>query len=71
MSQTPDRRPGALEEDDEIRLSTNAVGPTLPGAFNYTGTDFVMRDSAGNFNPRSGAASVDYAWRRHFLLMGG
>ena len=54
MSQTPDRRPGALEEDEEIRLITNAVPPTQVGAFNFDGSAFVMRDSIGNFNPRDG-----------------
>ena len=54
MPRTPDRRPGALIEDEEIRLITNAIGPTQDGALNYDGTSFVMRDSLGNFNPRSG-----------------
>lgn len=58
MPSTPDRRPGALIEDDEIRLGTNGVGPTVAGAFNYDGTSFVMRDSAGNFNPRSGGGGI-------------
>lgn len=53
MPRTPDRRPGALIEDEEIRLITNAIGPTQDGALNYDGTSFVMRDSLGNFNPRS------------------
>jgi hypothetical protein len=43
-----------LIEDEEIRLITNAIGPTQDGALNYDGTSFVMRDSLGNFNPRSG-----------------
>jgi hypothetical protein len=54
VPRTPDRRPGALIEDEEIRLITNAIGPTQDGALNYDGTSFVMRDSLGNFNPRSG-----------------
>lgn len=52
MSKTPDRRPGRLEEDEEIFLETNAVGPTQAGAFNYDGTSFKFRDSIGTFNPR-------------------
>ena len=56
MPITPDRRPGPLEEDEEFRLIANPVGPTQPGAMNYDGTSFVMQDTLGNFNPRSGGA---------------
>jgi hypothetical protein len=52
MAQTPDRRPGALEEDEEIRLIANAVSPTLSGAFNFNGVSFVFRDAQGDFDPR-------------------
>jgi len=52
---TPDRKPGPLEEDDEIQLVTNAIGPTVAGALNYNGTVFQLRDAAGTFDPRSGA----------------
>lgn len=55
MPRTPDRRPGALEEDEEVRLITNAIGPTQAGAFNYDGTSYVFRDSVGLFNPRGSA----------------
>lgn len=61
MPRTPDRRPGALIEDEEIRLITNAIGPTQDGALNYDGTSFVMRDSLGNFNPRSGGSGISAA----------
>lgn len=54
MPTTPDRKPGPLEEDEEIQFEANAIGPTQPGAFNYDGTDFKMRDSVGVFNPRTG-----------------
>lgn len=54
MPATPDRRPGPLEEDEEVRLAANPVPPTMPGAFNYNGTSFQMQDSIGIFNPRSG-----------------
>lgn len=55
MPQTPDRRPGALEEDDEIRLITNPTGPSQAGAFNYDGTSFAFRDAAGTYDPRVGS----------------
>lgn len=61
MAKTPDRRPGPLEEDEEIRLATNGAGPTLAGAFNFDGTAFVMRDSTGNFNPRTGGSGITAA----------
>lgn len=61
MPRTPDRRPGALIEDEEIRLITNAIGPTQDGALNYDGTSFVMRDSIGNFNPRSAGGGITEA----------
>jgi len=57
MARTPDRSPGAMIEDEEIRFISNASGPTVPGAFNYDGTEFVMRDAMGNFNPRSSAGA--------------
>lgn len=58
MPQTPDRRPGALIEDQEIRLITNATGPTTSGAFNYDGSSFIFRDSTGTFNPRTGGSGI-------------
>jgi hypothetical protein len=51
---TPDRRPGPLEEDDEIRLASNAIGPTQAGALNYDGSIFQFRDAVGTFDPRTG-----------------
>lgn len=53
MPITPDRSPGPLLEDEEIRLGTNAASPTQPGALTYNGTNFVFRDATGNYNPRS------------------
>lgn len=57
MARTPDRSPGAMIEDEEIRFLSNSNGPTVPGAFNYDGTEFVMRDAMGTFNPRSSASA--------------
>lgn len=53
MPRTPDRSPGALEEDEEIRLGANAVPPTVPGAVSFDGTAFQLRDAAGIFDPRA------------------
>ena len=54
MPATPDRKPGPLEEDEEIRFVANAVSPTQVGAMNYDGSSFQMRDATGVFDPRSG-----------------
>lgn len=58
MGTTPDRRPGPLIEDEEIRLVSNATGPTVAGAFNYDGTSFQMRDATGVFDPRTGGSGL-------------
>ena len=58
MPQTPDRRPGATYEDDEIVLESNASGPSVPGAVSFNGTSFQMQDAMGVFDPRTGGAGV-------------
>jgi hypothetical protein len=58
VPQTPDRFPGALEEDEEVRLGTNANPPTQAGAFNFDGTSFQFRDSTGTFDPRTGGSGI-------------
>lgn len=59
MGTTPDRRPGPLTEDTEIRLMPNVDGPTQAGAFNFDGTSFQMRDAAGVFDPRHGSGITE------------
>lgn len=54
MARTPDRRPGILQEEEEIQFFANPVGPSTSGSFNFNGDDFVFRDSTGSFNPRGG-----------------
>lgn len=54
MGLTPDRRPGPLEEDEELRLGANAAPPSMAGALAFDGTNFAFRDSVGTFNPRTG-----------------
>jgi hypothetical protein len=49
-----------LIEDEEIRLITNAVAPSQPGASTYNGTAFQMRDAAGIFDPR-GPSPAEHA----------
>lgn len=66
MGTTPDRRPGPLIEDEEIRLSPNAAAPSQAGAFNYNGGSFQFRDAAGAFDPRSGGGGITEA--QHELL---
>jgi hypothetical protein len=73
MPSTPDRHPG--EEDEEGTVYENLTpgnDPPVLGGVRMVNGAFRMRDSVGVFDPRTGAApSTDYAWRRHFLLMGG
>jgi hypothetical protein len=59
MPRTPDRKPGPLEEDEELQFEANPVPPTKEGAMNYNGSEFVMYDSDGLFNPRSAASFND------------
>lgn len=55
MPTTPDRFPGAREED-EIQLTEDTTDPTTNGAVRYVSGDFRMRDSSGVFNPRNGSS---------------
>lgn len=61
MPRTPDRRPGPLEELEEIQLLTPSGSvPTVDGGMVYdpgTGS-FQFKDSAGVFNPRSGGSGI-------------
>ena len=54
MGTTPDRKPGPLQEDEEIQLGTNASEPSVAGAFNYNGSSFKFKDGVGVFDPRTG-----------------
>ncbi len=58
MSRTPDRHPGPLIEDDEIRLGEVTVDPSIPGAVVYRDGAFKMRDAVGNFDPRTGGGGL-------------
>lgn len=61
MARTPDRRPGALEEDIEIRFETDSgATPSQQGAFTYDPAigEFKMYDGIGIFNPRSSGTGI-------------
>ena len=58
MPPTPDRKPGPLEEDEEIRFIANLVPPSQAGAVNFNGTSFQMRDATGTFDPRTGGSGI-------------
>lgn len=71
MPATTNREHGEMRLPDGLVLEQTVGDPAEAGGVRFDGTDFRMRDSAGVFNPRTGAApSTDYAWRRTFLLMG-
>jgi len=56
MPTTPDRSPGPLIEDEEIRLTTPAgSNPSAAGGLVYDpgAGEFKMQDGSGVFNPRS------------------
>lgn len=59
MPSTPDRHPGPLEEDEEIRLGGDAVGdPAAEGRMRYVGGAFRFFDSIGVYDPRTGSGGV-------------
>jgi hypothetical protein len=74
---TPDRNPGPLEEDEEIRLGTNPSGPSCEGACAYDGTSFKFWDGVGVFDPRTGGSGITADQHKilrqliHFLVSGG
>ena len=57
MPRTPDRAPGPLEEDEELRLGSNPGTPSVAGGVRYDGVlgAFQLRDGTGTFDPRSGS----------------
>lgn len=64
MGITPDRRPGPLEEYDEIRVFPNTDPPSIAGSLNYDGTSFKFRDSSGVFDPRTGGSGITESQHR-------
>ena len=70
MPRTPNREQGEMLLPEGLVLEVTVGSPSSNGGVRFDGTDFLMRDAAGVFNPRTGTVSTDYAWRRTFLLMG-
>ena len=54
---TPDRFPG-IRYDEAIKFINN-TDATEEGEILYDGSSFVMHDSSGPFNPRSGSGGID------------
>jgi hypothetical protein len=50
---TPDRFPGKRIEE-ELSLETNGAPDGGPGSVSYSGTSFVLVDSVGGYDPRTG-----------------
>lgn len=76
MGQTPDRRPGPLQEEEVQFDDRTADGdPTTEGAIRYAGGSFRAKDSAGVFDLRAGSGLSEAAHRAlrqliHFLSEG-
>jgi hypothetical protein len=61
---TPDRHPGPLEENEEIRFVTDAGAvPSQDGAVTYDPAlaAFRMRDGLGTFDPRNAGTGITEA----------
>jgi hypothetical protein len=56
---TPDDLAGGLTDADKLLLNNAGETADNPGEAVFDGTNFVMRDNAGPFNPRTGGASFD------------
>lgn len=54
MTQTPDRFPGAREED-EVVFTQDTVDPEVEGAVRYVSGAFKAKDSTGVFDLRAGS----------------
>lgn len=69
MPQTPDRKPGPLQELEEIQLLTPSGSvPSIEGGIVYDpgAGAFQLKDSVGTFNPRSGGSGITEA--QHKLI---
>lgn len=67
MPRTPDRKPGPLEELEEIQLLTPAgSAPTVTGGMVYDPGigSFQFRDATGTFDPRTGGTGITPASHR-------
>lgn len=57
MPQTPDRFPGAAQEEQTV-YEDNGVDPSALGGITFNNGAFRMWDALGVFNPRSGASTI-------------
>lgn len=64
MPTTPNREHGELILPDGMVLEPTVGDPPTAGGIRYDNVDIRARDSRGVFSLR------DYAFRRHFMLMG-
>lgn len=75
MVTTPDRFPGAREEE-EVKLDPASLDPPSVGGVRLVSGDFRMRDNFGVFNPREGGTGVTEATHKtlrqliHFIDSG-
>lgn len=59
MGRTPDRMPGASDEEETVYEDRVADGdPTTAGALRYVGPAFKMKDGVSVFNPHSPYAAT-------------
>jgi len=53
---TPDDLAGGIADADKLILNAESETADNPGEVVWNGTSFVMRDSTGLFNPRTGGS---------------
>ena len=63
MGRTPDRFPGAREEE-EINLEDQGTDPTSVGGLTYNGGAFAFKDAIGVYDPRTGGSGLTPATHR-------
>lgn len=72
MPATPDRKAGALVENEEIRFETDSgASPSQNGAMTYdpgTGA-FKLRDAVGTFDPRASSGVTEAAHKALLQLI--
>lgn len=74
MVRTPDRYPGAREEE-EVQFQEQSTDPTVEGAVRYVSGSFRMLDGTGVFDPRAGSGLTENAHKAlrqliHFISEG-
>lgn len=67
MARTPDRTPGASDEE-EIVLEAQGSDPSTVGSIRFNGTSFRFLDATGVYDPRSGSGVANVGADTDFLL---